>query len=62
MFGGVYQRLLFEDAPENQRIDFWAYPNFMFSNIGAADLNLFFNNELESNSYGYGLQMGSGVQ
>jgi hypothetical protein len=30
----------------------------MFSNIGAADLNLFFNNELESNSYGYGLQMG----
>ena len=58
IFGGVYQRLLFEDAPENQRIDFWTYPHFMFSNIGAADLNLFFNNELESNSYGYGLQMG----
>jgi hypothetical protein len=58
ILGGVYQRLLFEDAPENQRIDFWAYPHFMYSNIGAADLNLFFKNELESNSYSYGLQMG----
>lgn len=30
----------------------------MFSQIEAEDLDLFFNNELESYSYGYGLQTG----
>ena len=58
MLGGVYQRLLFEDAPENQRIDFWIYPHLMASQIGKNDIELFFDNGLETLSYGYGLQTG----
>ena len=56
--GGVYQRLLFEDAPENQRIDFWIYPHLMASQMGKNDIELFFDNGLEALSYGYGLQTG----
>ena len=58
MFGGVYQQLLFEDAPENQRIDFWIYPHLMGSQMGKDDIELFFDNGLETLSYGYGLQTG----
>jgi hypothetical protein len=58
MFGGVYQRLLFEDAPENQRIDFWIYLHLMASQMGKNDIELFFENGLETLSYGYGLQTG----
>ena len=58
LFGFVYQRLLFEDALENQRIDFWAYPRLMASQINKDDLTLFFNDELEPFSYGYGLETG----
>jgi len=58
MFGGVYQRLLFEDAPENQRIDFWIYPYLMASQMGKNDIELFFDNGLETLSYGHGLQTG----
>ena len=58
MLGGVYQRLLFEDAPENQRIDFWIYPHLMASQMGKNDIELFFDNGLETLSYGHGLQTG----
>ena len=58
MFGVVYQRILFEDAPENQRIDFWIYPHLMASQVGEENLKIFFDNQLETISYGYGLQMG----
>ena len=58
MFGGVYQRLLFEDAPENQRIDFWIYPHIMVNLMGEDDVEIFFNDELKPLSYGYGLQTG----
>ena len=58
MLGGTYQRLLFEDAPENQRIDFWIYPHLIASQISENDIEVFFNNELKSLSYGYGLQTG----
>lgn len=58
MLGGVYQQLLFEDAPENQRIDFWIYPHLMASQMGKNDIELFFDNGLETLSYGYGLQTG----
>ena len=58
MLGGSYQRLLFEDAPENQRIDFWIYPHLIANQMGEKDIELFFNNELKSLSYGYGLQTG----
>ena len=58
MLGGVYQRLLFEDAPENQRIDFWIYPHLMLNQMGEGDLEIFFNDELKPLSYGYGLQTG----
>lgn len=58
VFGVVYQRILFEDAPENQRIDFWIYPYLMASQVGEENLEIFFDNQLETISYGYGLQMG----
>ena len=58
MLGGVYQRLLFEDAPENQRIDFWIYPHMMVNQMGEDDIEIFFNDELKPLSYGYGLQTG----
>ena len=58
MLGGVYQRLLFEDAPENQRIDFWIYPHMMVNQMGKDDVEIFFNDQLKPLSYGYGLQTG----
>mgnify|MGYP005751211607 FL=1 len=56
--GSVYQRILFEDALENQRIDFWIYPHLMASQVGEENLKIFFDNQLETISYGYGLQTG----
>ncbi len=58
MLGGSYQLLLFEDAPKNERIDFWIYPHLIASQMGENDIELFFNNELKSISYGFGLQTG----
>ena len=58
MLGGVYQRLLYENAPENERIDFWAYPHLMANQVKPTDLEVFFDNALESITYGYGLQSG----
>ena len=58
MLGSVYQRILFEDAPENQRIDFWLYPHLIASQVGEENLEVFFDNNLESQNYGYGLQTG----
>ena len=56
--GVVYEKVLFEDALENQRIDFWVFPRLMGSQVGDRDLELFFDNELKSVNYGYGLQTG----
>ena len=58
MLGVVHQRLVFEDALENQRVDFWVYPHVMASQVGEENLEVFFDNKLESQNYGYGLQTG----
>jgi len=58
MLGGVYQRQLHENAPDNQWIDFWAFPHLMASQLKPKDLTDFFDNQLETISYGYGLQTG----
>ena len=58
MSGVVYQRLIFEDALENQRVDFWVYPHLMASQVGEENLEVFFDNNLESQNYGFGLQTG----
>ncbi len=58
MLGGVYQRQLYENAPENQWIDFWAFPHLMASQLNTEDLSVFFDNQLETISFGYGLQTG----
>ena len=58
MLGVVYQRILYENALENQRIDFWIYPHLMASQVGEENLEIFFDNQLETISYGYGLQTG----
>ena len=58
MLGVVHQRLFFEDALENQRVDFWVYPHLMASQVGEENLEVFFNNNLVSQNYGYGLQTG----
>lgn len=57
MLGGVYQRQLYENAPENQWIDFWAFPHLMASQLKPEDLSVF-DNQLETISFGYGLQTG----
>ena len=56
--GVVYQKLLYENAPENERIDFWVYPQFLLSQINQEDLAVFFDNQLKPVSMGYGLQTG----
>jgi len=56
--GAVYQKLLYENAPENQRIDFWAYPQLLLGQVKDRDLWVFFDNDLEPLSYGYGLETG----
>ena len=56
--GLLYQRLVFEDAPENKRIDFWINPRMMVSQNDEKNLELFFDNDLKPESYGYGLQTG----
>ena len=58
MLGVVHQRLIFEDALENQRVDFWVYPHLMASQVGEENLEVFFDNNLEFQNYGYGLQTG----
>ena len=58
MLGVVHQRLIFEDALENQRVDFWVYPHLMASQVGEENLEVFFDNNLESQNYGFGLQTG----
>ena len=58
MSGVVHQRLIFEDALENQRVDFWVYPHLMASQVGEENLEVFFDNNLEFQNYGYGLQTG----
>ena len=54
----VYQKLLYENAPENERIDFWVYPQLLLNQINKEDLAVFFDNQLKPVSLGYGLQTG----
>ena len=56
--GVVYQKLLYENAPENERIDFWVYPQLLLNQINKEDLAVFFDNQLKPVSMGYGLQTG----
>ena len=56
--GVVYQKLLYENAPENERIDFWVYPQFLLNQINKEDLAVFFDNQIKPVSMGYGLQTG----
>ena len=56
--GGVYQNLIFEDALENESIDLWIYPHIVFNHSNEKNLFTFFEEELKSVSYGYGLQTG----
>lgn len=56
--GVVYQKLLYENAPENERIDFWVYPQLLFNQINKEDLTVFFDNQIKPVSVGYGLQTG----
>ena len=56
--GVIYQKLLYENAPENERIDFWVYPQLLFNQINKEDLTVFFDNQIKHVSVGYGLQTG----
>ena len=56
--GVVYQKLLYENAPENERIDFWVYPLMILNQINKEDLTVFFDNKIKPVSVGYGLQTG----
>ncbi len=56
--GGVYQNLIFEDALENESIDLWIYPHVVFNHTNEKDLSTFFEEDLKSIAYGYGIQAG----
>ena len=56
--GVIYQKLLYENAPENERVDFWVYPQLLFNQINKEDLTVFFDNQIKPVSVGYGLQTG----
>ena len=56
--GVIYQKLLYENATENERIDFWVYPQLLFNQINKEDLTVFFDNQIKPVSVGYGLQTG----
>ena len=52
--GEVYQNLIFE----NESIDLWIHPHMVFNHINEKDLSTFFEEDLKSITYGYGLQAG----
>lgn len=56
--GGVYQNLIFEDALKNESIDHWIYPHINFDHTNEKDLSTFFEEDLKSITYGYGLNAG----
>ena len=56
--GWIHQRLLAEDALQNTSLYFWSYPNLVIHRSSKENRTLFFNDELPSLAYGYGLELG----
>jgi len=56
--GLTYQSLLAEDPLQNTNLYFWGFPHAQFHHATAENRKIFFNNELNPFSYGYGLEIG----
>lgn len=56
--GWIYQHLLAEDPLQNSSLYFWSYPNVQLHQSTEESRALFFNNELPSLAYGYGIELG----
>ena len=56
--GLIYQSLLAEDPLQNTNLYFWGFPHSQFHHATAENRKIFFNNEIDPFSYGYGLEIG----
>ena len=56
--GWVYQRLLAEDALTNSRLSFWMFPHFQIHLSSAESRQLFFNEQIDPTTLGYGMELG----
>ena len=56
--GWIHQRLLAEDPLQNTSLYFWSYPSLVAHRSSQENRTLFFNDELPSLAYGYGLELG----
>ena len=56
--GLIYQRLLYENARENESLYLIMYPNGIVHNSSAEKREQFFDNQLKTTVFGYGFQLG----
>ena len=56
--GWIHEQLLAEDALQNTSLSFWGFPHLQLHQLTQDSVSRFFNDELETVSYGYGLEMG----
>lgn len=56
--GLIYQRLLFEDARNNESLYFYAFPSGLVHYSSSDKREAFFDNQLKTTAIGYGLQLG----
>jgi len=56
--GWVHQRLLAEEALTNSSLYLWAFPHLQIHQSSAESRFLFFNNQIEPQAFGYGMEIG----
>lgn len=56
--GPIYQRLIYENARENKNLYLVFHPSLNVHNSSAKKREQFFDNQLQTTVYGYGLQLG----
>ena len=56
--GIVHQRLLAEDPLQNTSLYFWGFPNLILHHSSNSSRQSFFDGELPSIAYGYGIEFG----
>tara|TARA_B100000886_G_C20420366_1_gene491288 strand:+ start:1861 stop:2634 length:774 start_codon:yes stop_codon:yes gene_type:complete len=56
--GWVYQRLLAEDALTNSSLSFWAFPHIQFHQSSSESRSIFFDDQIDSLTQGYGIELG----
>lgn len=56
--GWVHQRLLTEDALTNSNLSFWTFPHIQFHQSSSESRSIFFNDQINSLTQGYGIELG----